>query len=441
MKLARVYCLLLSSACAALLFAGCAARSSQDRASVSGKVQERTGHGLAQPGASLPASVDLTDGVSEDDAIAIALWNNSGFQAELARLGIARADLTDSKFLRNPFFSLLFPLGPKQLEATVSWPLEQLWLRPRKMRIAQKELDRVTETLVQQGLNLMRDVCQAHAAALAAEREKDLAGERAAVELQIAEIMSARLRSGDISEREFGQAQLAALEAQEASNEAVRNSQLAMEKLRGLLGWSEAGTEFRLADSGGSVFTLSAAEALLKDAFAARPDLRAAELAIEAAGERAKLEKSRIFTITAVLDMNGEGKQGFEAGPGLQTEAPIASLNNAGRARAAAELEVAMKRYAATRQQIAEEVRSSLARYQAATEAADRWTRQLLPRGEEELRLSQKSYEAGDASYLATLQSRVAWLALRKRALQATTERVQAQIDLERSVGHRLAQK
>ena len=52
--------------------------------------------------AELPADVSIDDGLTETEAIAIALWNNSGFQESLADLGIARADLVQAGLLRNP---------------------------------------------------------------------------------------------------------------------------------------------------------------------------------------------------------------------------------------------------------------------------------------------------------------------------------------------------
>jgi hypothetical protein len=58
---------------------------------VSKSLETRTGHGLnlAKPGAAsaLPAGVTLADGLSEDEAVAIALWNNAALQSDLAQLG------------------------------------------------------------------------------------------------------------------------------------------------------------------------------------------------------------------------------------------------------------------------------------------------------------------------------------------------------------------
>ena len=78
----------------------------------------------------LPPDVDPTDGVTQEEAVAIALWNSPSFQATLTDLGIARADLVEAGLLRNPIFSLLFPLGPKRLEVTLQYPFEALFQRP-----------------------------------------------------------------------------------------------------------------------------------------------------------------------------------------------------------------------------------------------------------------------------------------------------------------------
>ena len=76
----------------------------------------------------------VDDGLNQTEAVAIALWNNADFQASLTDLGFARADLVEAGLLRNPVLSLLFPVGPKRLEATLKWPIETLWERPLRIR-------------------------------------------------------------------------------------------------------------------------------------------------------------------------------------------------------------------------------------------------------------------------------------------------------------------
>ena len=82
----------------------------------------------------MPPDVAIDDGLTSEEAVAIALWNSPSFQATLADLGIARADLVEAGLLRNPVFSLLFPVGPKQLEWTLQFPFDAIWQRPQPRR-------------------------------------------------------------------------------------------------------------------------------------------------------------------------------------------------------------------------------------------------------------------------------------------------------------------
>lgn len=59
--------------------------------------------------------------------------------------------------LRNPNFSLLFPVGPKPFEFLLTLPIEGLWERPRRVEAAKANLDAVSQGLVQHGLDLARD--------------------------------------------------------------------------------------------------------------------------------------------------------------------------------------------------------------------------------------------------------------------------------------------
>jgi cobalt-zinc-cadmium efflux system outer membrane protein len=71
----------------------------------------------------------------------------------VSRLGFARADLADAGIIGNPVLSLLFPVGPKQLEATLRWPVEFLWERPRRGSAAQMSLEVAAKVHVQSGLD------------------------------------------------------------------------------------------------------------------------------------------------------------------------------------------------------------------------------------------------------------------------------------------------
>src|ERR1700754_2155795 len=125
-------------------------------------IEQHTHHrALQSPEAAqarIPPGVALSDGLSEDEAVAIALWNNAVFHNDLAALGIARADLIEAGLLRNPLLSLLLPLTMSQLEATITFPAEVFFQRPRRVAAAKAELERVAQSLEQNALNLVRDV-------------------------------------------------------------------------------------------------------------------------------------------------------------------------------------------------------------------------------------------------------------------------------------------
>ncbi len=423
--------------CAALPLAGCAARSAHDRGYVSRGIETRTGYALGTPGAALPPEVALDDGLTEDEAVAVALWSNAAFQADLAALGVARADLAEAGLLRNPVLSLLFPIGPKQLEFTLTWPVEAIWQRPRRVNFAKLEVERVAERLVQNGLNLARDVRVAHADALLAERRARLLEENAALRMEIAGIADARLRAGDISELEASEARLDAARAGDAAARAARDRAVARDRLRATMGMITDATDFELTPSSNAASTSGEEADLLRAAYAARPDLRAAELAMESAAQRARWERSRIAQLSALLDFNQKGSQGAEAGPGVAAELPVLNWNQGGRGRADAEVERAARQYTAVRQRITLEVKESLQRYEEARESSARWQKDILPRLAEAAAITEKALAAGDVSYLAVLASRRALADAQLQAAEAEAALRRARAESERSVGRR----
>jgi cobalt-zinc-cadmium efflux system outer membrane protein len=445
----------------AFIFTGCASRSSKVSPQVSKKIEERTGHGLnpnSQASAfAVPPGLSLADGLSEDEAVAIALWNNAAFQADLTALGFARADLIEAGQLRNPVLTLLLPWGPKQLEATANLPIEVFWQRPRRVAAAKVDLERVAESLVQTGLNLMRDVRVAYADFVLANDRARIADESLRLRNEIAQIVQARMRDGDISELETSAARIDAQQAAEQAKRFAGEVALATNRLRFLLGMGASEVSFDLVASSSTPVIQPAASStpiylagwrgdqdlseLVKQALASRPDLRAAELAIEAAGKRAKWERSKIFSLSAILDSNAKGSEGFEAGPGFQVELPIFNRNKGGLTRAEAEIERAARQYLAVRHRIILDVREAYDQLLQSRQSLDSFRGQILPQIEEEVRISQKSYAAGEVPYLFVLETSRKITDTRLREAEATAALLRATAQLERAVGRKIGEK
>lgn len=433
-----------SGGAAALLFlflaAGCVTAPSGRRQVEEGIVR-RTGATLAPETeggkGSLPPVVALPDGLTRDEAVVIALWNNAAYQEALAKLGLARADLIQAGQLPNPTLSMLFPVGPKQLEFAVKYPAEAIWLRPARLAIAELDAAAVAEDLVQNGLDLARDTKAAYADLELANARVVLAKEALALSDQVLKIAEARVRAGEASEVEAVTARADVLQARQAAASAPFDAKIAHERLVHLLG-------YRVPESavgktaGANVPRLAAdAAALVDDALASRPDLRAAEVAIEAAGKRAGIERVKIADFIAVLDTNGDGSN-FEAGPGFEWAVPLLNQNQAGNARAKAQLEAASRRYMTVKNRIVLEVRESLAQAQQAQQNLRGWRDEIAPPLREAVALAEKAYRAGDVSFLQVLETTRNLTVARLREAEAGAAFERAVANLERSVGHRL---
>lgn len=454
-----------------LLPVGGLAQAKTQSADVSKEVERRTGHPLhpetkstATKSAALtmPEGVSLDDGVTEDEAVAIALWSNPALQAEMTALGLARADVIQAGLLANPQLTMIFPFSFRILEAVANWPIEAIWQRPRRVAAAKLEQERVAETLVSRALDLVRDVRLAYAEYMAAQTRAGIAEEITRERREIALIINARLRAGDISELETNAAVTDARLIEERAARFAQDAALASERLRGLLGFGDDDVRLtlivpspRLAPAVSQIIGVRSVTArideltpastesetlneLIKQALDARPELKAGELAIEAAGARAKWERLRIINVTAIAKEYGRGTNGFEQGPGLLIDLPIFNRNQGNISRAEADIERAAKQLIAARQRVVSEVREAYTQLAQAREAHRLWRTRVLPPLEQDIHLAETAYRSGDVAYLFVLETarRYSDERLREADYQVAAARALAQ--LERSVGRRL---
>lgn len=419
--------------------AGCATSGTvPGRGQVDEAIRGRMGRGLRTEAGppSLPPDVSLDDGLTRDEAVAIALWNSPAFEASLADLGLARADLVDARLLRNPILSLLFPVGPKQLEWTLQFPIEVLWQRPRRVAAATLNAQAVAERLVSNGLTLIADVRQAYVEAAAGERRITLATENADLAKRLSDITDARLRAGDISELEARAARSDASQVQATLRSLEHELEAAKVTLTYRMGLDTPPEQLRITPGAETVFaSCGTARGLVEEALASRPDVRAAEIGIEAAGQRASWERSRVLNLIAMLDANQQGSQGFEMGPGVNFDIPIFSRNQGGILRATAELERASQTYLAVRQQVASEIRTASIRFNQAQQAVQIWESDIVPSLQVELRQAEGAYRAGEVALLSLLDVSRRLVQARIRLVEVGIDRQRAAVALEHRIG------
>jgi cobalt-zinc-cadmium efflux system outer membrane protein len=424
------------------MLAACVPNSPYTRDYVSRALQAKTGHPLAAaslPGEErLPPGVLLDDGLTEDEAVAIALWNNAEFRVRLSDLAIAQASLTEAGQLPNPLLSFLNLFGVKGRESYLLWPVDALVQRPARIKAARLAAGEVADGLVQHGLYLGRDVLLAYADLTLAESAAGMAGEEAEALNQVASLASSRLRAGDISGIEESAARVEALRAEDAAGQALRALETARSRFVCLLGWRDPAAAPKLTPGTPAVSASAAARPLaelIEAAYKFRPDIEAARMAIDAAGARLGWERSRVLKLTATLEAKEKGESGFFVGPSGKIEIPIFNRNEGGKARAEAELAKAAERFVALRLSVAGEVREAYAELEACRRALSLAKEGIVPAAAEALRRAEKAQAAGEESLLHVLEARRGWVRARGRLAEAEAECRRAAARLNSGLG------
>ena len=429
---------------------GCAARPSvPPGAGVAREVRERSGlESIGRPGTDRDAQgspVGAPGTLSEDQAVNIALDQNAAFQEQLAELGLTRADVIQAGLIPNPDLLWLIPLGPKQSEATLTFPLEFLWLRGGRVAVARAAADRTSARLVQAGMDLVRDVRLGYADLALARRRLALFREAAQLRQRVADVAAARVRAGDALPLDEVTARVDALKAREEASRLEHDAAIAEERLRALLGSGTVRTPIDLppgaetaAEAGAGGAETFDADDLVERAVSGRPDARSADEAVAGAEKRARAARAELFTFSAVADYNQRGSSGAELGPGVRLGLPVFNQNQGIVARAEAELERARRQRRTLRDRIILEVREAHARVAQARADLAAWRRQILPALEQAVGLAEKAYQGGETPLVQVLDTSRQLLDARAREAQVASDLRRARAELERAVGRRL---
>ncbi|MBA4192837.1 MAG: TolC family protein [Planctomycetaceae bacterium] len=436
-----------SVACVVLAFllglAGCqTAPHAPDRTVVAAHLTQRVGHTLpchTVPGQiALPPGASLDDGITDDEAVAIALWNNAAFQELLVDLGVARGDLIQAGLLPNPEFLYFFGVSDKPFKYAFEFPIEALWLRPIRVKSAAREADRTADRLAQAGLDLMRDVRQAYADVVLAKERVRVAGEGVKLRGRVAELAEKRLKAGDISPQEATTARIDALQAEQDATRIGYDVPILEERLRNLMGIGPLRVPLALDPSPPPACMKFEPDALTQQAMASRPDALAATEAVAGAQARLKFAKLGWVRLLGIGDASSGRANGHEFGPALRFTVPLFNHNQGNIARAEAELERAVRNQQTVAYQIILDVQRSYLQYQQACAELDVLLTKVRPEVEGNVRRAQAAYQEGNVPIFVVLEATRQLLDnhLREAQLHGDLRRFWA--ELERSVGRRL---
>lgn len=380
----------------------------------------------------VPEGVVVEDGLTADEAVAIALWNSPSLRADLVRLHVAEAELSGAKRLANPTLRFLFPAGAVPLALLLTWPLESVVMVPRRVKLANVNIESVAQSIVQTALDLTRDVRVAHADWVLALERRVVRGEVADSWNEVALLVEASASLGDIPGREAEAARADALVARDEAARADTDVVTTESRMRALLGWDPPGPITPVPAPVPDALTLDG-PALERTALESRPDLRAAQLAIEAAGARLGLERMAVLQFAGVGSGTGTTFTG-----GAQVVLPIFDQNQAGVGRAEAELQASTWRWHGLRRQVVDETRRARAQLERALDSSSRYRSTIVAARRRDFEAATAEFELGEQDYTTVLLAtqRLEAAKLREVELEADVRRARA--ELERALGRPL---
>ena len=412
------------------------------KSDVSNNVEARFGQSVGpgpRPGCVLvPDGLDAGRPLAEDEAVLLALWNNAAFHEALVEIDLTRADLVQAGLLTNPEFLYSWPVPDRAFRYLLDVPIEAIWLRPVRLKVAAADNARSGENVTQLALDLIRDTRVAHVDLQMAEAQLRVAERAVDLRAGVVKLVETRLKAGDASRLDLSTAKIDALQAEQDLVRATGEVRAVQERLRNLTGLSDIPVDLRAAPSTVEPRTDRPVDDLVAEAVTTRPDAIAADFAAQAAAERARVAQLSWFRLSGILDATS-GNPVNTPGPAVRFTLPIFNQGQGVRARAEAEFDQLDRRRMTVHNLIVQDVRTAHARYEQARGELDLLREKTRPEVESAIRTAEFGYNEGNATYLLVLENNRQLVATLAREAQLAADLRRAWAELERAVGRRLA--
>ena len=339
-----------------LFLAACASVaevSREDHDAAGQMIQTRLGVEAASPESDAAVTAMFVeraaDGLSSDDAVAIALAANPSLRIRLAELGIASADVVAAQRLPNPVLSASakFFSGGSEIELSLVQPFLALLSRAANIEAAEATRDRQLAVVAGEGVHLAFEVRRAYLELATEEAALRIAEQRLDVVRKSDGIVESLHGAGNVDDLARAKARVDLSSAELSLAQLQVSAEAAREPLQRMLGLWGGSPRWELASEAPQL-TPQGATASAGDS--AEFERLALEASLDLQSQRARLEwalrKSDAEVREAVLgdsslgvvaEREAAGKWGL--GPGFQISLPLFDRGSARRSRVDAELE------------------------------------------------------------------------------------------------------
>lgn len=397
---------------------------------------------VADPGPSpeVPASVDLTDGASVEEAVVYALAKNPELKALREEIRIAEARwITADTYPYNPEVGARagdsdeYSRTPWELELSQTFELggkrdfrrAAAHANIARARLGVEDRERLLRAQVQEGFyDLVR-----------LSEEQALAREVEELGARLLAIAQSRRRAGQVSDLDVNLARGEHGLAQAEQIEIRGERETAVIRFNRLLG-REGDESLETAGSLEVAPVSATLEGLLTEATTARPDSRALEAAermSESEAQLARAQRTPDFRGSVFAREESDGERVF----GIGISVPIPALNRGTgyTLEAQARTHQIRAERRALELLVTSEIRSAWASMQRTGEIVRLYRESILPDLEQNILLLQTAYERGELGITDVIPGQERYVRARKSALRAAWEHRQSRVDLERAAG------
>lgn len=385
----------------------------------------------------------LSDTLTRDEAVQIALLNNRSLQAHLAELGIAYGDLIEAGLLKNPILELLYrksnePATVANLEWSVSLDFINVLTLPLRRCIAASEFEKTKLEVADEVLDLAFDVQTAYYKMQGAVQNGEMY--KGAVKASKEAYEGAKMvhEAGNISDLALHQQQVIYEEQKLNLAEAEREAVDLREELNMLMGLWGPCTDWdvpsELPDLPSREFQGRGLESI---AVYQRLDLAAARQEIETIARELGLENatSLLPELEGTFDAERETDGSWLRGGGASLPLPIFNQGQGRLQRGRARLLQAQHRYYALAVDIRSEVRKAFGQMRKSRDRVqyyDKIMQPLLKRIVEESHLMFNAMELGPFELLEAKRDEIFG---RRDRVEALRDYWIARSELERAMG------
>ena len=383
----------------------------------------------------------LSDGLTEDDAVKIALINNRALQATFEEIGVAKADLVQAGLFTNPNLSALFRFpfggGGTDIEAAGLIKISDFWQIPLRKKVAAARLETAILEVSDEILNTVAEVKRAHNEYIALfitsqETEK--------MKRQMEELKNHlvyRQKFGLTKDIDIYMADAEVFELEEGFLRVEKDLHISRVHLSRVLGLSTEQFNYEIiGDLPREFKPLPDLETLIAHAFYMRPDIQLSKVKVEESRRILALEHKRVFNnVESGIAYAREHDGDDFMGPEVEIQLPIFDQNQAQIVRAEYKLRQAEKELRVKAGLMREEVSATLEKISFARSRVNLIRDKLMTIRQTAVEYAEKYFDAMQLNMLYLLEARRGLLGAQRRLLEAQRDQRNEEIELERALG------